>query len=252
MTVETRRCHVLTDEYGLRAYDARLWPVGSPKAGFMAMAWKLEGDSDVRRDLSIATASAMERGLRAKTAALIEIEWPLVPPKELWETEVATLVRCIGPSDDPVFQTLESSFRNPKPFYQTALGHFVRDEGVGWIEGEGQWLGAPVTLTMDAELEIDIPAEEALIAALLANQSDWDAKARLAISDGLYEIWRDHWRDDEPVIDETEFAARMQIYTIGAHRDGRFELWFRDAGLFAGHDVSVRGTLEGGLEPAEM
>lgn len=251
---ETRRCHVLTDEFGLRARDMRYWPKGSARAGFNAVAWKADGSDALERDLRVSYGGgALLTGkLKGKTAALVEVSWPPIPAKESWESPSVDLVEYVGPSNDPAFQSLEQSFQNPKAVYELALGRFTRDERVNWIEGDGLWLGKPVRLTIEAELEIDIPAEEALLAELLANAADWDAKARRAIIDGLYEIWRDNWRDEKPVVDEATFAAAMPIESITAYREGRFEMWFGDTDFFWGHSVSIRGTLKEGLKPAEM
>lgn len=105
---------------------------------------------------------------------------------------------------------------------------------------------------MEAQLDIDIEAQEKVLTALLANQAAWDAKARTAIISGLYELWRDVWREDDPLLSEAEFAARMPLEGINVQRDGDFDLWFKDADLFWGHGVLVRGTLDAGLEPGEM
>lgn len=246
---------MLIGDQGLRTYQGDFH---HSNAGFLAMAWKLEGDNELRRDLPVdffggaIARTFMKRKLLPKSAVLIEIGWPLTPPKTTWTDASARFVRCIGPSPDAEIQALEAMLRNPLRQHDTPLGRFTRDDQLAWVEGSINWLGLPASATMEAALDIDVAMQLPVLTRLLDEQQNRDAQIREAIVAGLYDLWCDNWRQDDAIVSPGEFASRMQVESIGIHRDGDFEVWLRDADFFWGHGVMVRGTLEGGFEPAEM
>lgn len=252
---DTRLCHLLVGDYGLRRYKG--WN-GHQSSGFSALAWKFDGESGIGRDLVVnfkgnfLTFALTKRKVLPVTALAIEIAWPLTPPIESWESDSADLVRVVGPSNDPEILSLERMRRSPQRQFELAMGRFERNDELGWIEGKIDWLGRQTKAILEAELDIDIPAQEAVLAQLIADQKRWDSLAREAIASGLYDLWLDTWRDDKPIVSEHEFASRMPLDSIGTNRDGEFEMWFDDADFFWGHSVLVRGSLAGGLELAEM
>jgi hypothetical protein len=218
----------------------------------------IEGADGFRRDLSIdyngniVSLKLLQPKLPAHTAALIEIAWPIISPVESWETESTQLLRYIGPSPNPQMQELEVMARNPAPAHDLAMGRFVRDDQLGWIEAEINWMGQNVKATIEAQLDIDIADQEQLLALLMDRQADWHAHAQTAIIAGLYELWRDGWRQDDAMLTELEFVRRMTIEAIAMQRGGSFHFWFNDGDLFWGHSVLVCGTFDGGFAPGQM
>ena len=245
---------MLVDRYGLRKYATK----GKRRAGFFAPIWKLDGETELRRGLSIEfdgnwlSLAWNKRELTPSRAVLIEVSWPPSEPVEEFQSLTVGFRRFRGPSNDLELLGLAEDLRDPHKTYATSMGPFVRVLELGWAEGQIEWQGRPVKATMDDELPIDIPQQIELLERVITDQERIEKEVRQAIIDGLYELWVDNWRQNDLIVPPEEFAARMPLDSVRVHPGGEIEIWFEDDDFFAGHGVLVYGTIAGGFEPAEM
>lgn len=225
---------------------------------FLASVWKLEGEARLRRDLAVnwfgnrISMLWARRRIVPGEVIVARIGWPLLAPRFDWMGEAAALVEVIGPSPDPEMGRLADELRARPARHDLAMGIFIRNRELGWMEGEVEWLGRKVDAMLEARLPGDLALQEKCLARLLADQAAHDGQMRTAIIAGLYALWRDDWRNEAPLLAPADFAAAMALRSITIQQEGAIELWFDDSGLFAGHEVLVRGSLGTGFEPGEI
>lgn len=151
--------------------------------------------------------------------------------------------------------------QQPAGFDDPLLGHFERNrrfelfEG-RWLEGE-----TPVRLSLDSH--DNLPTVHTLLdgsAGWLRRAKQFAAEQLLTLAnDWCEDAWlNDHEDEDEsnipPFVPLTaeDFAARLTLTDIAVDSDNNFDLWYSDGGMFWGHAVCVRGSLNGGFAGAKM
>jgi hypothetical protein len=59
-------------------------------------------------------------------------------------------------------------------------------------------------------------------------------------------------RDGETPLSADEFMGRLTLQSIGIEADGSSQFFYEDGGLFWGHDVIVKGDVEGRFHRAYL
>lgn len=137
------------------------------------------------------------------------------------------------------------------PYDHPALGQFVKDKDYLPHIGTAVWNGAPVELWLDGE-EADLDACAAHAEAMLANAAVWQAEMTARACAKLYANWDAVWREDDPVLADTEWKARLTLEALSVTASGRFTATFADGDLFWGHAIEVSGSLTEGATDAVM
>ena len=147
----------------------------------------------------------------------------------------------------------------PIELTDAVLGTFRLRRELTWFETRRQWAGSEVNLTLDGEWgSLEEVSEDTAAELAVAARTFWDDEARwlrtceeLILRD-LYELARSWAEDREELLTQEQFLERIKPQSIGVSLEGRFDVWFEDGDVFAGHGILVYGTLEGGPEVAEM
>ncbi len=77
------------------------------------------------------------------------------------------------------------------------------------------------------------------------------SQVRKAVKESLYQTYSDEWKSLGPLSAE-QFTQRIKLYSIAVDQDGSSSCWFRDGGLFLGHDVEVKIDQNGVIEGADI
>ena len=130
----------------------------------------------------------------------------------------------------------------------------------GDIEGEVEINGQKIYfgITVD-EISGEKSAEELIseFKKFIADFDKWDKKIRAFAAEkltGNANDWlQDSLEDDEEFVEITEekFAERMVLNSIGFDENG-FDVYYDDDDMFWGHCILVYGTLENGIEEAQI
>ncbi|MBO4866352.1 MAG: DUF2262 domain-containing protein [Ruminococcus sp.] len=134
------------------------------------------------------------------------------------------------------------------------FGQLVYEKKYDYYEGSFNWLGTQVKIKIDNE-EDNAASSLKCAEDLCRNCVEWDIKFKESIADELTYLANDWLRDaDEPEITEEEFLSRitMELIDISDYNGGTFYVWYDDGGVFAGHSVTVYGTLEKGVSSVRM
>lgn len=140
-------------------------------------------------------------------------------------------------------------------FYEDEfLGKFQLDKGLKIFETDITWAGDEGRLYFDLDNKEVMEYYLKTAYELFENQKNWSDKIRTYAASELLDLAND-WIDEEDDIDEiTEemFVESISLDTISVYPEGKFEIFFFDGGLFAGHCIIVSGNISGSLESAEI
>lgn len=138
------------------------------------------------------------------------------------------------------------------------LGSFTLDRRYGHVTGGIDWLGTPVSVSLDIDEDSGEGRETAQAAlgtlgSLVADAAAVDSRWRGYIADQLTELAND-WQDDNDEIPEDaprltpdDVARRVRLGELSISSDGSLTPYFDDDDLFWGHviliDIEPDGTM---------
>ena len=138
------------------------------------------------------------------------------------------------------------------------LGEMTVDEGD--IEGEVEISGQNIYFGISVDDINDKETVDRLISEFkkfISEFDKWDKRIRefaaKSLTDCANDWLQDSLEDGEPFIEITEekFAERMVLNSIGYDENG-FDVYYDDDDMFWGHCILVYGTLENGIEEAQI
>lgn len=140
------------------------------------------------------------------------------------------------------------------------LGEMTFDESLGSFEGEVEISGQNIYFGISVDDINDKETVDRLISEFkkfISEFDKWDKRIRefaaKSLTDCANDWLQDSLEDGEPFIEITEekFAERMVLNSIGFDENG-FDVYYDDDDMFWGHCILVYGTLENGIEEAQI
>ena len=164
--------------------------------------------------------------------------------------------------DCPELQAVLDEYHKPVVIQDQVLGELTLDKDYDTFEGEIQWCGKDVSLSLEVNAESKPSWTRARNAAkrLVTDQETWDKAMRdFAAKNltGLANNWlsqdEESARDPETApITEEEFAQRILLTEVSVSPGGRFTAYYNDDDMFWGHAVEVSGSLKKGITYANL
>jgi len=158
-------------------------------------------------------------------------------------------------SHEPRLSTLLEEYRKPVTLTVKSGDILTLNKRFGCYEGEIGWQESTCSLSLSLDENSQAEATVAIdtLDTILEDTAGWDEKARGYAADQLTEL-ADDWRaDDDPPISRNDFFNRISgSPSLSIDEDGEMEFTFSDDGIFAGHWIVVRGTLEEGFTDATI
>ena len=216
-------------------------------------AWKV-GKGPLETTSLTVRKAVTERELDEYRAALpsyavVELRVRLVR-NSVFGTPEARLVKIVGPSNDRELRRVAAELQQPVHRSDSLLGTFTLDRALDQFDATTEWEKRRVTLSVPRD-NFDGALETAH--ALWSESGQWDARLRAFAAEKLLALKNEVWLDDdESELTAAEFVKRLELQNIVIEDDGSFTFWFGDGGLFAGHSITVRGTLGDGLTDANI
>ena len=95
---------------------------------------------------------------------------------------------------------------------------------------------------------------------LVADQEVWDKSLRAVAAQKLTALANEWLADNDQIdrapekdpITEDEFAQRILLTEFSVSPGGHFTAWYEDDDMFWGHTIEVSGSLEHGIERANI
>ena len=150
-------------------------------------------------------------------------------------------------------------YQRPVHIKDEVLGTLALNRDFGQLEGKILWNGKEVSLA----LEIDLDDEETWDTArsiahkFMADCESWDKAMRGFAAKELTELANEWQADDDEKenadsLTEEVFARRITLSELSLSYEGDFTAYFDDDDLFWGHTVEVCGSMENGIESANI
>ena len=139
------------------------------------------------------------------------------------------------------------------------LGTLKLNRDYEMLDGEILWNGEEVSLALKIDLDDEKTRDTVrrLAHKIMADSESWDKSMReFAAKEltGLANAWQaddDEKKTDVPITEE-EFAQRIALSELSLTYEGDFTAYFDDDDMFWGHTVEVCGSLENGIESANI
>ena len=187
--------------------------------------------------------------------------------KEEWAQNLVARPWCISEvvrahEDCPELQAILDEYHKPVVIQDEVLGELTLDKDYDAFEGEIQWCGKDVRLSLEVNAESKPSWTRARNAAkrLVTDQETWDKAMRDFAAKNLTgpaNNWlsqdEESARDPETApITEEEFAQRILLTEVSVSPGGRFTAYYNDDDMFWGHAVEVSGSLKKGITYANL
>ena len=159
----------------------------------------------------------------------------------------------------PQLEVVWEEYQKPVSIEDEVLGTLKLNRDFEQLDGEILWDGEKVSLA----LEIDLDDEETWNAArsmaqkFMADRERWDKSMRKFAAKeltGLANEWQedDDEKENADPITEKAFAHRITLSELSLTYEGDFTAYFDDDDMVWGHTVEVCGSLENGIESANI
>lgn len=170
------------------------------------------------------------------------------------------VIEVLEPSAScPQLEAVWEEYQKPVSIEDEVLGTLKLNRDFGLLDGEILWNGEKVSLA----LEIDLDDEETWDTArsiahkVMADRESRDRSMREFAAKKLTELANEWQADDDekenadPITEEA-FAQRITLSELSLTYEGDFTAYFDDDDMFWGHTVEVCGSLENGIESANI
>ena len=187
--------------------------------------------------------------------------------KEEWAQNLVVRPWCIsevGKADEdcPELQAVLEEYHKPVVIQDEVLGELTLDKDYDAFEGEIQWCGKDVCLSLEVNAESKPSWTRARSAAkkLLADCESWDKAMRDLAAKNLTQLANDWLSQDEEnardpktdPITEEELARRISMINLVVTSGGSFIAYFDCDEMFTDHAVTVYGSLKKGVKNANI
>lgn len=133
------------------------------------------------------------------------------------------------------------------------FGELRLNRSVGWFEGEADWNDKSVRFTFEVDDSKQLAATLQVAEQLWSDQRGWEMKVNAYAVQELLSLKNECWLgEDEAPLTPVQFLTRMTLVSITIRPDGKFEFWHNDGDLFWGHSIQISGSLDKGLQYADI
>ncbi|MDR1464733.1 MAG: DUF2262 domain-containing protein [Oscillospiraceae bacterium] len=150
-------------------------------------------------------------------------------------------------------QAVQEEYRRPVVIADDALGAFTLNKDYGCFEGSVEWFGWKCSAHLEVSADSKATWTKALKAlrALYDSRERMDAQWRAFATEQLTELAND-WAEDDVPITQEDFARRIHLSELAVTSGGSYTAYYHDDDMFAGHVVTIDGSLKQGPQRANM
>jgi len=156
----------------------------------------------------------------------------------------------------PELEEILAEYKKPIIIEDDILGELLYDRTINIFEGHIPWLDKKIDISLDVDKDnkSGITKARKAMKELYLSVEKWDAEMRTFAAKKLIGLARDWCESEEEALKITEesFADRIGIESISITSGGSFTVYFSDDDIFAGHCITVGGSLKKGITSANM
>ena len=156
----------------------------------------------------------------------------------------------------PELEEILTEYKKPIIIEDDMLGELLYDRTINSFEGHIPWIDKKIDIFLDVDKDnkSGITKARKAIKEMYLSAEKWDANMRKFAARKLIDLARD-WCESEAEaakITEESFAKRITIESISMTSGGSFTAYFNDDDIFAGHCITVGGSLKKGITSASI
>ncbi len=204
----------------------------------------------VTKAVNDAELSVLQSTIKAKTVVAFKAKLAL---NNSFGVPWAELLSVLPDHEDQEVSAFLREYSKPVQISDPQFGLFSLDKRVNWFEGQVEWCGVPVRLTvsLDDENNPDLAFQTAR--ELWKAMEAWRQKVNAYAVSKLLDLKNDNWlKDGEDEVTAERFIETMRLDSIAVYPDGIFAFWHDDGDLFLGHSIQICGSLSQGLTSADI
>ena len=156
----------------------------------------------------------------------------------------------------PELEEMLIEYRKPVVLQDDILGELTYDKQLKSFEGNIDWLGGKVhlSLSVDKDNKSGITKAKKLLKTMVLEQEKWDADLREFAAGKLTKLACEWAESDEEAakITEESFAKKISLKLLWVTAGGSFTAYLDDDELFFGHSIAVSGSPKKGLLSADI
>ena len=230
---------------GSRERHTDQWSLGVGVQG-----WCVDEETEIRSErLYLRQPGLTSEALRAAFARIPRLT-PLAmrvgPLRAVHNRLEADILAVVGRSEHPIVVAKATELTQPVTIEDDVLGTLTLDRPLGSFEGRARWSGREIRVNVNGESVEAARANLDTAHELFANQEEWAQRVLEQATVELLDLHNESWSESPTPKTAAEFQHAMTLQSISIAPNGRFEFWFDDGDLFAGHLISVRGSLDRG------
>lgn len=155
--------------------------------------------------------------------------------------------------DRTLLEEIAEELSKPVVINTQRFGDLTLDRSIDWFEGEVNWNGETIRINFHTDGNHDISAGLKVAEKLWGNQEEWKQKVDDYAVKELLPLKNGTWLgEDESPFSAEKFKSRMTLQSISIYPDGLIEFWHDDGDLFWGHSIQISGSIEEGLNRADI
>ena len=159
-------------------------------------------------------------------------------------------------AQSPELEEILVEYKKPIIIEDDILGELLYDRTINSFEGHIPWLDKNIYISLDVDKDnkSGITKARKAMKELYLSAEKWDVEMRTFAARKLIGLARDWSESEEEALKITEesFAERIGIESISITSGGSFTAYFNDDDIFAGHCITVGGSLKKGITSASM
>lgn len=178
-------------------------------------------------------------------------EWWL-QNNEFYVTEILGIGIQINELDN-----IRAEYEKPVIIHDEVLGELVLNKRYKTFSGKFKWQGRTIEFSFKVE-NIRDPENWQVginsIRQIFLEQMKWDSDMRIYAAQQLTELaneWREEEDEDEEIT-EKSFINRIHLFDFVMNDKGCFTAYFSDDDMFAGHAITVEGSIRTGFTEAHI
>ena len=156
----------------------------------------------------------------------------------------------------PELEEILAEYKKPIIIEDDILGELLYDRTINSFDGHIPWLDKKIDISLDVDKDnkSGITKARKAMKELYLSAEKWDAEMRTFAAKKLIDLARDWCESEEEALKITEesFADRIGNESISMTSGGSFTAYFSDDDIFAGHCITVSGSLKKGITSASM
>ena len=156
--------------------------------------------------------------------------------------------------NDELLEVL-AEYRKPVKIADDALGEFELNKDLSLFSGEIGWLGEKISVSLSIDIDNKGTWTRAInvLRKLFEQQKQMDAEFRAFTAEKLTALAND-WREDGDTaeISKKDFIGRISLSELNVTSGGSYEAYYDDGDMFAGHAITVYGSIKKGMKDATI